>query len=88
MRRMQRLAAEAIEVAGANNLDAVLGRCTQVLEELYAEAYAVGENIEWARRHPIAKLWAAKVADLTGLRVDTELYADALKRTQKIKDRR
>jgi len=61
----------AILVQDACNLSGVVHSFSSVMEKIWSTARATGCGTEWVNNHPIAVMYANKIASLTGQ------YADA-----------
>jgi len=57
----------AIEVQGACNLSAVVHSMGEAMSDLWAMARALGKGTDWVNNHPICRLYASKIAHLTGM---------------------
>lgn len=57
---------EAIMVQDACNLSGVVHSFSAIMEKLSAEAFDKHLGTDWKNKHPIAVLYASKIASLTG----------------------
>jgi hypothetical protein len=55
----------ALDVQNACNLSGVVFSFAAIMQRLCDEAFANGHGTEWKNSHPIAVLFASKIADLT-----------------------
>ena len=65
-----KLAKEALAVQDACNLSGVVHSFAQAMTKLGEVARAEGKGTEWKNTHPVAVLFADKVAHLTGTQGD------------------
>jgi hypothetical protein len=59
-------AKEALAVQNASNLSGVVRTFRDCLDTLWDEAHATGKGTAFVNQHPIAVLFADKIADLSG----------------------
>ncbi len=67
MSKMQRAAQHAIQVQNSCDLSGVIRQWNEIVIDLWEEANRQGRGTEWVNRHPINKLFANKVVQLTQL---------------------
>ena len=73
MRTIRELAKEAIEVQNASNLSGVVHSFAKAMTDLREAANVEGwASTEKINTHPIAIVWAGKIADLSGLTLDKD----------------
>jgi len=65
--RMDTHCRKAIEVQDACNLSAVVHSMDETMSDLWAMARALGKGTDWVNNHPICRLYASKIAHLTGM---------------------
>ena len=65
--RMDTHCRRAIEVQDACNLSAVVHSMDETMSDLWAMARALGKGTDWVNNHPICRLYASKIAHLTGM---------------------
>ena len=65
--RMKRRCRDAIQVQDACNLSAVVHSMDETMSDLWAMARAMGKGTDWVNNHPICRLFASKIAHLTGM---------------------
>ena len=75
MRTIKQLAQEALDVQDACNLSGVVGSFKAALSDLWGQPDCKGTD--WVNRHPVSRLWADKIAHLTGTQNDTKPVTDA-----------
>lgn len=84
---LEKLAQDAINVQDACNLSGVVhgfSRAITALREALTEA-KLPTDTDAINQHPIAKLWASKIHDLTRMGMsDAIAYADAYEACQKL----
>lgn len=80
---MQAAAAAAVACQDACNLTGVLRSFAEAMTVVRAASTAGGHGTDWINRHPIAQLFADKIADLTG-RPDFAGYSAAYQACRKI----
>lgn len=68
-RTLQQLAQEALAVQSACNLSGVVNSFVRVLADLRQLPEAEGND--WLHAHPITRVWADKIASLTGIQHNT-----------------
>jgi hypothetical protein len=73
---MQDAATAAIQVQDACNLTGVLRSFVEAMTVVRQDALAQGRGTDWINTHPVAQLFADKIADLTG-RLDMDRYSAA-----------
>jgi hypothetical protein len=74
------LAQQALDVQDACNLSGVVHGYSRALTELRKHADAAGRGTDWINRHPIAVLWADKIAHLTGTQFNSDRVSDSYNR--------
>jgi hypothetical protein len=75
MRTLKDLATEALQVQDACNLSGVVLSWSKAIREL--REIMPTASTDTINRHPINKMWASKVADLTGMvTIDTDQATD------------
>lgn len=67
----------ALQVQDACNLSGVVHSFSRVMAKIWVEAHKLGKGTEWANTHPIAVLYADKVAHLTGTQYSDFTVSDA-----------
>ena len=65
--RMKRHCRDAIQVQDACNLSAVVHSMDETISDLWSMARALGKGTDWVNNHPICRLYASKIAHLTGM---------------------
>ena len=65
--RMKRHCRDAIQVQDACNLSGVANSMGEAMSDLWAMARALGKGTDWVNNHPICRLYASKIAHLTGM---------------------
>jgi hypothetical protein len=65
--RMARHCRTAMTVQDACNLSAVVHSMDEIMSDLWAMARALGQGTAWVNQHPICRLYASKIAHLTGM---------------------
>ncbi len=65
--RMDTHCRKAIAVQAACNLSAVVHSMDETMSDLWAMARALGKGTKWVNNHPICRLYASKIAHLTGM---------------------
>lgn len=89
MKDLNTLAGDAIAVQDACNLVAVVkafDRAITDLREALTQA-RMPTDTDAIRNHPICKLWASKIHDLTGMGIsDCDAYGDAYEACRKLRD--
>lgn len=63
---------DAIDVQNACNLSGVVHSFSRVISKVWDEAHANGQGTDYVNRHPIAVMYASKIASLTGSEIDGE----------------
>lgn len=63
---------DAIDVQDACNLSGVVHSFSRVMPKLWEEAHAADLGTDYVNRHPIAVMYASKIASLTGSEIDGE----------------
>jgi len=81
MKTIQQAALSALEVQNACNLTGVLHSYSNAMKIVREESHRLGKGTDWINNHPISRLYADKVASLSGTQNwDTaeanEAYAD------------
>lgn len=69
MKTIQQLAQEALDVQNASNLSGVVKGWARSIQDLIDRLRESGqyEGTDQINRHPINRMWASKVHDLTGM---------------------
>lgn len=87
MKAINTLAADAIAVQDACNLSGVVhgfSRAITDLREALSQAKMPTDTLA-INKHPICKLWASKIHDLTGMGIsDCDAYGDAYEACRKL----
>jgi len=65
--RMEAHCRRAIEVQDACNLSGVVHSMDETMSDLWVMARALGRGTGWVNHHPICRLYASKIAHLTGM---------------------
>ena len=65
--RMKRRCRDAIQVQDACNLSGIANSMGEAMSDLWAMARALGKGTDWVNNHPISRLYASKIAHLTGM---------------------
>ena len=65
--RMEAHCRRAREVQDACNLSGVVHSMDETMSDLWAMARALGKGTDWVNNHPICRLYASKIAHLTGM---------------------
>jgi len=65
--RMKRHCRDAIQVQDACNLSGIANSMGEAMSDLWAMARALGKGTDWVNNHPICRLYASKIAHLTGM---------------------
>ena|SRR3990172_3382052 len=68
---------DAYNVQSACNLSGVVRSYAKTMSKIWAEANAQGRGTDWVNHHPIAVLFADKVAHLAGAKNDHDLIWEA-----------
>lgn len=77
---IQQAAQEAIDVQDACNLSGVVHSFSRIIKEaLWEEARKQGKGTEWVNQHPIAKMFAEKIAQLSRMDEFGDAYDDCKK---------
>ena len=58
---------DALQVQDACNLSGVVRSMCGAMSDLWAMARALGKGTDWVNNHPICRLYASKIAHLTGM---------------------
>ena len=58
---------DALHVQDASNLSGVVRSMCGAMSDLWAMARAMGKGTDWVNNHPICRLFASKIAHLTGM---------------------
>jgi hypothetical protein len=61
----------AVYALDACNLSGIVHSWSEIMTKLWAEARKEGKGTDWVNTHPICRLYAEKVRDLSGLNYDT-----------------
>lgn len=80
MKTMQELAKDAMQVQDACNLSGVVHGWSRAMKDLIQNLRDSGQytGTDQINSHPINRMWASKVHDLTGLGLsDTKTFSDA-----------
>ncbi len=56
----------ALSAEGLNNASAIIHRLSWVLDGIWEEAIAGGEGTSWVNQHPIIRLYAQRLLELSG----------------------
>lgn len=75
----------AIQVQDACNLTGVVRSFGEAMTAVRAYATEHGHGTDWINRHPVAVLFADKLADMTG-RIDFDAYARATEACRELAD--
>ena len=65
--QMEKHCRDAIQVQDACNLSALVHSMDETMSDLWAMARALGKGTDWVNNHPICRLYASKIAHLTGM---------------------
>lgn len=65
--RMAEHCRKAREVQDACNLSGVVHSLKDAMSDLWAMARALGKGTDWVNKHPVCRLYASKIAHLTGM---------------------
>lgn len=68
---------DAILVQDACNLSGVVHSLSRVMTKIWATARTANHGTEWVNNHPIAVMYASKIASLTGQCTDTTAFEKA-----------
>lgn len=79
---LQTAAQAAIHAQDACNLTGVLRSFGEAMTVVRAEANATGQGTAWINQHPIAQLFADKIADLAGRLDAGTSYSEAYRACQ------
>lgn len=81
---LREAAERAIDVQSGCNLSGIVKAFNDILQDvLWPEARRLGEGTQWVNQHPISKLFADKICDLSGHYSDNS-FKDAWKEVYKI----
>src|SRR5258708_33039861 len=72
---------DALDVQDACNLSGVVFAFARVMQKICNESNAPNRGRDWKNTHPIAVLYASKIASLTGCEMDMR-YSNAYNRIQ------
>ena len=62
---LQEAAQTALDIQDACNLSGVVFSFARIMQSLCDVAHAEGKGTDWKNQHPIAQLFASKIADLS-----------------------
>ena len=65
--RMEKHCRDAIQAQDACNLSAVVHSMDETMSDLWAMARATDKGTDWVNNHPVCRLYASKIAHLTGM---------------------
>ena len=57
---------DAIQIQDASNLSGIVHAFSKVVSKIWEEAHEKEEGTDWVNQHPICRLYANKIATLSG----------------------
>ena len=76
MRNLKELATEALDAQNACNLSGVVHSWHRALEDLWANARAMGKGTDWVNKHPINRAYVSKLLSLSRYEIGDKTFEE------------